>query len=90
MIDGDDCGANSGLNGWQGKPKYSEEIGPNAVLSTTDPTCLGPGSNPVLSRGKPATDHLSYGTAKNVRNFDFDVGRPASEGNFHLKLRMLN
>jgi hypothetical protein len=23
MIDGDDCGAVGGMNGWQGKPKYS-------------------------------------------------------------------
>jgi hypothetical protein len=25
MIDGDDCGAFSIMNEWQGKPKYSEE-----------------------------------------------------------------
>jgi hypothetical protein len=25
MIDGDDCGAISGKNEWQGKPKYSEK-----------------------------------------------------------------
>jgi hypothetical protein len=37
MIDGDDCGAISGMNDWQGKPKYSEETCPSAALSTTDP-----------------------------------------------------
>jgi hypothetical protein len=26
MIDGDDCGAINGMNEWQKKPKYSEEI----------------------------------------------------------------
>jgi hypothetical protein len=33
---GDDCGAISGMNEWQGKPKYSEETCPNAALSTTN------------------------------------------------------
>jgi hypothetical protein len=37
-IEGDDCGAVSGLNGWQGKPKYSEETSPSGALSNTDPT----------------------------------------------------
>jgi hypothetical protein len=43
--DDDGCGAISGRNGWQGKPKYWEEICPSAALSTTDPTWLDPGSN---------------------------------------------
>jgi hypothetical protein len=34
---GDDCAAISGMNEWQGKPKYSEKICPGAALSTTDP-----------------------------------------------------
>jgi hypothetical protein len=40
MIDGDDngYGAISGMNEWQGKPKYWEEICPSAALSTTDIT----------------------------------------------------
>jgi hypothetical protein len=38
MIDGDDCGAVSGMNEWQWKPKYSEETCPCAAASTTDPT----------------------------------------------------
>jgi hypothetical protein len=33
-VDGDDCGAVSAMNEWQGKPKYC----PSANLSTTDPT----------------------------------------------------
>jgi hypothetical protein len=56
MIDGDDCGAISGMNEWQGKPKYSEETCPSAALSTTDHTCLDPGSNPGCRGGKPATN----------------------------------
>jgi hypothetical protein len=44
---------------WQGKPKYSEKTCPSATLSTTNPTW------PDLGHcgGKPATNHLSYGTA---------------------------
>jgi hypothetical protein len=37
VIDGD-CGADDGMNEWQGKPKYSEETRPSAALSATDPT----------------------------------------------------
>jgi hypothetical protein len=33
--DDDDCGAVSGTNEWQGKPKYSEETWLNAAVSTT-------------------------------------------------------
>jgi hypothetical protein len=38
MINDDDCGAISGMNEWQGKPKYSEETCPSGALSITDPT----------------------------------------------------
>jgi hypothetical protein len=38
MIDGFDCKAVSGMNKWQGKPKYSEETYPSVALYTTDPT----------------------------------------------------
>jgi hypothetical protein len=38
MIDGDDCGAISGMNEWQGKHNYSERTCPSAAVSTTDPT----------------------------------------------------
>jgi hypothetical protein len=65
MIDGDDCRAISGMNECQGKPKYSEKPCPSAALSTTDPTGLDPGSNPVHRRWKPAADRLSYGAASN-------------------------
>jgi hypothetical protein len=37
MIDGDDCGAISGMNEWQGKPKYSEITSFSVALSTIDP-----------------------------------------------------
>jgi hypothetical protein len=37
-LDGDDCGAISGISEWLEKPKCSEEIGLSAALSTTDPT----------------------------------------------------
>jgi hypothetical protein len=35
-----DC--EDGEVGWQGKPKYSEKTCPDAILSTTDPTCQTP------------------------------------------------
>jgi hypothetical protein len=38
MMEGDVCGAISGMNEWQGNPKYSEETYPSAALSTADPT----------------------------------------------------
>jgi hypothetical protein len=38
MIDGDDCGAVSGMNEWQGKPTSSEKTFPSATLSTADLT----------------------------------------------------
>jgi hypothetical protein len=55
MIDCDDCGAITGMNECQGKPKYSEEICPNAALSTTDHKWIDWGSNPCRRGGKPAT-----------------------------------
>jgi hypothetical protein len=47
---------------WQGKPKYSEKTCPSASMSTTNRTWPNLGSKPGRRRGKPATDHLSYGT----------------------------
>jgi hypothetical protein len=38
MLEGDDCGAISGMNEWQGKQKYSEKTCLSAALCTTDPT----------------------------------------------------
>jgi hypothetical protein len=38
MIDGDDCGAISGMNKWQGKQKYWDKTCPSAALSTRDLT----------------------------------------------------
>jgi hypothetical protein len=49
---------------WQGKPKYSEKTCPSATLSTTNPTWLDPGFNPVRRGGKPGTKRLSYGAAQ--------------------------
>jgi hypothetical protein len=38
MTNGNDCGAISGMNEWQGKPKYTEKTCPSAPLSATDRT----------------------------------------------------
>jgi hypothetical protein len=38
MVDGDDYGAISGMNEWEGKPKYWEKTCHSAALSTTNPT----------------------------------------------------
>jgi hypothetical protein len=47
---------------WQGKPKYSEKTCLSTILSTTNPTWPDLGLNPGRRGGKPATNHLSYGT----------------------------
>jgi hypothetical protein len=36
-IHGDDCGAVSGMDEWQGKRKYWEETCPSAALAIADP-----------------------------------------------------
>jgi hypothetical protein len=53
---------------WQGKPKYSEKTYPSATLSTTNPTWPDPRSNTGRLGGKPATNHLSYGTTCHWRS----------------------
>jgi hypothetical protein len=45
------------------KLKHSEEICPNATLSTTNLSWTDLGSNPDRRSGKPATNRLNYGTA---------------------------
>jgi hypothetical protein len=60
MIDDGDCGAISGLNTDRGN---SVKTCPSATLSTTNPTCPDPGSNPGRRGEKPATNRLSYSTA---------------------------
>jgi hypothetical protein len=49
---------------WWGKPKYSEKTHPNSTLSSINLTWLELGSNLGCRGGKPATNCLSYGTAK--------------------------
>jgi hypothetical protein len=63
MIDGDGCGAISGMSEWQVKPKYRKEPCPSAALTTTYPKWRHPGSNTGRRGGQPVTDRLSYGTA---------------------------
>jgi hypothetical protein len=53
MTDGDDCGAISGTNKWQGKAKYVEETCASASLSTTHPRLLDTDSNLGRRGGKP-------------------------------------
>jgi hypothetical protein len=61
-IDDGDCGA---TGEWKlaGEPKYLEKTCPNATFSITNPTWPDLGSNLVHCGGKPAANHLSYGTA---------------------------
>jgi hypothetical protein len=49
----------------------SETTCPNAALSTTNPTCC-PEAKPGRRCGKPASNRLSYGTAKSI-NFISDL-----------------
>jgi hypothetical protein len=44
---------------------------PSAILCVTNPTWTDLGGNPGFVGEKPATNHLSYGTAS--RNFDCDT-----------------
>jgi hypothetical protein len=62
MVNGDVWSSRWNEN-WKGKPKYSEKTCPSATLFTTNPTWPDLGSNPGRRGGKPATNHLSYGTA---------------------------
>jgi hypothetical protein len=59
------------VHDWQGKPKYSEETCPSAILSTTWPD---PDSNPGRRGGNPATNCLSYDTVnmENKYSLQFD------------------
>jgi hypothetical protein len=47
-----------------GELKYSEIICPSATLSTTNPIWPEPGWDRGRRGGKPATNNLSYGTAR--------------------------
>jgi hypothetical protein len=53
------------IGGMIGRGNRSTRIkpAPSAALSTTNPTCC-PDANPGRRGGKPATNRLSYGTAK--------------------------
>jgi hypothetical protein len=55
-------------NDWQGNPKYSEKTCHSAALSTTNPSCC-PNMNRGRRGGKPASNRLSYGTAKHTENY---------------------
>jgi hypothetical protein len=58
MVDEDECGMLGKRN------KYSDKTCANDTFSTTDPTWADLGSNPGRRGGKPATNRLSYGTAR--------------------------
>jgi hypothetical protein len=51
------------IDDWQVKQKYSEKTYPSVTLSTTNPTCCLD-ANPGRRGGKPATNRLSYRTAR--------------------------
>jgi hypothetical protein len=56
---------------WQGKPKYSEKTCLSATWPTTNPTWPDLGSNPGHPCGKPATNRLSYGTARSHPKYNY-------------------
>jgi hypothetical protein len=60
IIDGDDCGTTSEINGWQGKPTYSEKNSDAALVSVA-PTCLHSTLKSGNCGGKPATNRMVYG-----------------------------
>jgi hypothetical protein len=62
--DDDDFWSNWWNEIWQGKSKYAEKTYPSATLSTTKSHMTTRSRTPDRSGGKPATNRLSYGTAK--------------------------
>jgi hypothetical protein len=66
-----DCGEIYGMKIGKGKLKYLEKTCPSATLSATNPTWLDPGLNPGHHGGKPVTNRLSYGTARDACNYYF-------------------
>lgn len=46
-----------------GKPKYSEQNPPFTTFSTINSTWTDMGLNPDMCDKRPASNHLSYGTA---------------------------
>jgi hypothetical protein len=46
-----------------GKPKYSEQHPPFTTFSNINSTWTDMGLNPGMCGNRPATNHLSYGTA---------------------------
>jgi hypothetical protein len=57
------CAWSSRWNNSQGKPKYSEKTCPSATFNHKRDL----GSNPGRRGGKPATNRLSYGTARDLK-----------------------
>jgi hypothetical protein len=47
---------------WENRSTRGKKTCPSATLSTTNPTCTDPGSNPGLRGERPATNRLSHGT----------------------------
>jgi hypothetical protein len=62
MID-DECGVVGGMRIGRGNQSTREKTYPSATLSTTNPTWPDLRSNQGRRGGKPANNHLSYGTA---------------------------
>lgn len=48
-----------------GTVKYMGKTFPSTALSTTNPSCTGPGLNPGLCSNRLATNHWSHGKAPN-------------------------
>jgi hypothetical protein len=68
---------------WKGKPKYSEKPCHCATLSIRNPTWPDLGSNPGRLGGKPETNRLSYGTAKELLSNREFACRRRDEGHVH-------
>jgi hypothetical protein len=89
-------GAISGMNEWQGKPKYLEGTCPNAALSTRDCTCSDRGSNLGNSNGKPATNRMSYGAANasillyNYVTFQHFTQLSVKDSQFHFGISLMD
>jgi hypothetical protein len=88
MVDDDECGAVGGMRIGRGKPKYSEKTCPSATLSTRNTTWPDLGSSPDRRGGKPARNHLNYGTAHSKHLIKLPLNLVPQQGTKHHSLSL--
>jgi hypothetical protein len=64
MVDDDECETVGGMRIGRKNRSTRRKPAPAPLYPTTNPTLIGPGSNPGRRGRKPASNRLSYGAAK--------------------------